>query len=423
MTRRIAFGIVLAALVAVAPGIARAACGGVGKRVLTRDPGSVSFEHGRTDERLLPYYWAATHQPGSGDCGVHARSTLPGVSVFQTYGEMHPAAEAFSPNSIPVGGAIGDAPPGAAIGPEIPGTLRIKVYDWAPPGSGRIDLFHNTACDVCPRKLEFMGSLRVYVNPQLQLSGSLYDPQQVLSVQAQDRTRLDVADGVFPVPAGGLRLGLALPFGPGLRVGEIESGGSADWYHFGAVAGTSYEIETSLGSLRDTTLSLYESNASTRLHFNDDALGSYASRIVWTAPRSGVFYVKAAAYAGHQIGRYAVRIRATGSSSPLAYVEQGFVKGSGSWHAFRASKGATYRLETQLESLADSTLTLLRPDAASVERFDDDGGSQRYASRIVWTAPADGVYYVRVAGYRSGQTGSYTLALTALPPLPRGFGW
>jgi hypothetical protein len=204
MTRRIAFGIVLAALVAVAPGIARAACGGVGKRVLTRDPGSVSFEHGRTDERLLPYYWAATHQPGSGDCGVHARSTLPGVSVFQTYGETHPAAEAFSPNSIPVGGAIGDAPPGAAIGPEIPGTLRIKVYDWAPPGSGRIDLFHNTACDVCPRKLEFMGSLRVYVNPQLQLSGSLYDPQQVLSVQAQDRTRLDVADGVFPVPAGAL---------------------------------------------------------------------------------------------------------------------------------------------------------------------------------------------------------------------------
>jgi hypothetical protein len=54
-----------------------------------------------------------------------------------------------------------------------------------------------------------------------------------------------------------------------------------------------------------------------------------------------------------------------------------------------ACEGATYTIETErLGPLADTIVELLSPDCAGVLAADDGGGGR--ASRLAWTAPADG---------------------------------
>lgn len=74
--------------------------------------------------------------------------------------------------------------------------------------------------------------------------------------------------------------------------------GDVDWVKFAAVASRVYTITTSsLGDYGDTYLYLYDTNGQTVLAYNDDG-GSepLSSKIVWMAPRNGVYYVKARHY-------------------------------------------------------------------------------------------------------------------------------
>ena len=68
---------------------------------------------------------------------------------------------------------------------------------------------------------------------------------------------------------------------------------SVDWVGFVACGGRAYTIQTSnLGELADTYLEVYASNGGTVLASNDDGNGGLASRIVWTAPSSGLYHAK-----------------------------------------------------------------------------------------------------------------------------------
>lgn len=65
-----------------------------------------------------------------------------------------------------------------------------------------------------------------------------------------------------------------------------------DWLKFGAQAGKTYVLSTSdLGAAGDTYLYLYDTDQTTLLAANDDYGGSLASRIEWTAPASGTYFV------------------------------------------------------------------------------------------------------------------------------------
>lgn len=76
-----------------------------------------------------------------------------------------------------------------------------------------------------------------------------------------------------------------------------------DWVKFEAVAGKEYWISTStLDNYADTYLYLYAADGTTLLAANDDYSTSLASRIVWTAPDNGIYYMKAQQWNPHRAG-------------------------------------------------------------------------------------------------------------------------
>ena len=87
-----------------------------------------------------------------------------------------------------------------------------------------------------------------------------------------------------------------------------------DWLKIQAQAGQTYTIQTSnLGTSADTYLYIYASDGNTLLASNDDADGNtLASRVVWTAPADGTYYVLvkdwnpnvAGCGTGYQVGLY-----------------------------------------------------------------------------------------------------------------------
>ena len=84
--------------------------------------------------------------------------------------------------------------------------------------------------------------------------------------------------------------------GNGDGKGEVDT----DLFRFNGASGSVYTIETlNLISAADTNLELLDTNGTTVLASNNDrAAGDKSSRIVWTAPRSDVFYVRSKRAAG-----------------------------------------------------------------------------------------------------------------------------
>ncbi len=58
--------------------------------------------------------------------------------------------------------------------------------------------------------------------------------------------------------------------------------------------------------------------------------------------------------------------------------------------------------------LCDTALALYDRDGTTLIMFDDDGGSEPFASRIIWQCPATGTYYVRVVHYYADMIGLQT---------------
>lgn len=88
--------------------------------------------------------------------------------------------------------------------------------------------------------------------------------------------------------------------------------GDVDWARVEIRAPGTYLIETrDLGAYTDTLLELYDTNARTRLFSNDDYGPGFASRILWTFQRPGVYFLKARPYDTRYVGRtthYTLRI-------------------------------------------------------------------------------------------------------------------
>ena len=73
-----------------------------------------------------------------------------------------------------------------------------------------------------------------------------------------------------------------------------------------------------------------------------------------------------------------------------------FCEDAEDWAVFNACVGRIYVLSTaNLEASADTVLELYGPDCVSLITSNDNGGGGR-ASRIVWGAPASGVYHVKI---------------------------
>jgi subtilisin family serine protease len=108
---------------------------------------------------------------------------------------------------------------------------------------------------------------------------------------------------------------------PANAAGMIGALGDVDWFKFQAVAGKSYVFSTALGTLADSVLSLYNTNGVTQLAYNDDAqAGTTASRISWTAPASGTYYIAVAAYGSRYTGSYTLAAQMINAAPTLAAI-------------------------------------------------------------------------------------------------------
>jgi len=207
--------------------------------------------------------------------------------------------------------------------------------------------------------------------------------------------------------------------------GSIEVAGDVDWFGFRGLNGATYEIETSqLGPGSDTVIDLYREDGTSLIGSNDDYGYGLASKIVWTADETALFYVKVRHFSLSGTGTYrisvkgsddhcntpddcATQIQSNGNPIP-GTIETG---GDRDWFRFTAVPGLTYELETfDLGPGSDTVISLYRSDGTTLVAENDDSGAT-LASKITWVADSQDTFYIMVRHYNQMRTGSYKIRL------------
>ncbi len=205
----------------------------------------------------------------------------------------------------------------------------------------------------------------------------------------------------------------------------LSDGSYAKIYHFTGSAGTQVAIDlTSLAF--DTYLVLFNSSF-TLVALDDDGGGGTNSRIVYTLPQSGDWYIAANAFFVGSTGSYTLRLQCntsptsctSGQSQSLgcnqnltgSLTTSDCTLGDGTYakiYHFTGNAGTQVTID-MTSSAFDSYLILFDSSFTSVAQDDDSGGGTD--SRIVYTLPRSGDWYVAANAFFVGSTGSYTLRL------------
>jgi subtilisin family serine protease len=104
---------------------------------------------------------------------------------------------------------------------------------------------------------------------------------------------------------------------PSSTSGKIDKNGDMDWFRIQAVAGKSYVFNVQLGTLADSILYLYGANGTSQVAYNDDYGSGSASRITWTAPSSGVYYLAVGGYGNSTTGTYTLSVQGQNAAPVL----------------------------------------------------------------------------------------------------------
>ena len=204
--------------------------------------------------------------------------------------------------------------------------------------------------------------------------------------------------------------------------GVLEWDGDADLFVFEAAAGEFYQIDVALGTLDDSTVTLYDADG-VDLAYNDDHGGTPASRLYWKATASAPLYVGVEGY-GDDTGTYTLTVAVLDfvddhgdrntEATPAALGEA--MAGVRDYYedvdvfVFEAAAGELYQIDVTPGTLEDPTVTLRDADGFDLAYNDDHGGTP--ASRLYWEATNSGPHYVAVSGYGTGTgTGTYTLTI------------
>ena len=82
------------------------------------------------------------------------------------------------------------------------------------------------------------------------------------------------------------------------------------------------------------------------------------------------------------------------------------------YFSFQGWSGREYTIEVLLNGHPDTYLTLFDGTNGLVLAENDDASGLGAGSRIIWTSPRTGDYFLEVRSFSTGMTGSYTLILT-----------
>ncbi len=214
------------------------------------------------------------------------------------------------------------------------------------------------------------------------------------------------------------------------QVHNIHAQGDQDWVLFRAEEGITYVIETSmLRGEMDSVTHLYDEDGNELAYDDDGGEENLASRIAWTADSTGIMYVMVQHFWDNRSGpdmQYTLSVTVgepvqADSYEPddtreqAAQIEVGVhqshnlhVTGDHDWISFQATTGTTYVIETfNLGSRIDTVIHLYDADGQRLAS-DDDGADEPLASRIIWTAEADGLLYVMIQEYYDNEMGPGT---------------
>lgn len=236
--------------------------------------------------------------------------------------------------------------------------------------------------------------------------------------------------------------------------------GDTDYFVFAAEAGTSYQIDMwgdfgwafflamLLASTEEDDSAIAESDlykpsrivlynpSGTELQSADLTIDFVPGIITWDATVTGDYYISLGDW---EIGEYTLSVveaydfrGPVGSSSidPSAPDDHGNdinaatavsigtsleaalnYEGDVDYFRFTARAGQLYQVDVALGTLHDSELSLL--DSHDVVLASNDDYGETYASRIVWSAPASGDYFIEVSGWWGD--GTYSLTVTEVP--------
>ena len=89
---------------------------------------------------------------------------------------------------------------------------------------------------------------------------------------------------------------------PSTTGGEIETGADVDFFSFFGLAGSLYVIETTLDTLEDSVLTIFD--ASSQQTARNDDFSGLASRVEHTVAETGLLYVQVSAFSESEVGTY-----------------------------------------------------------------------------------------------------------------------
>ncbi|MFC0588589.1 M10 family metallopeptidase C-terminal domain-containing protein [Novosphingobium aquiterrae] len=221
----------------------------------------------------------------------------------------------------------------------------------------------------------------------------------------------------------------------GYITGSIDSAGDHDWYRVTLNAGQTYTISTQLSlTLSDSVLALRDSTGAL-IAENDDVIfgGNLTwSEITYTATTTGTYYIDTSGYQSDTGTFYltmsspafdsALGSTATTASLAVGGSATGAFESTGDhdWYAIQLAQGQSYLLTTSTESgVVVDTVLYLRDASGNPLAYNDDGLGGGGFSRIRFTAPTTGTYYVDVGVWgNQAETAGYKVNASIAPPLP-----
>ena len=208
-------------------------------------------------------------------------------------------------------------------------------------------------------------------------------------------------------------------------------GATADSYRFSGQEGQRIRIDMSSEAF-DTYVELFDANHASLAEDDDGAAEGTNSRLTFTLPRTGVYFIEARAFTESR-GAYALSVAevepdkapetlAFGSpiqgeiaeADPTDSEDRGF-------DAFAFSGTAGQRIQAIMRSGDFDTYLQIGRAGAEFEAVasDDDGLGEGTDSRLSYTLPEDGNYVLRVSPLGSDGKGLYALELIDRGPQPQ----
>ena len=217
--------------------------------------------------------------------------------------------------------------------------------------------------------------------------------------------------------------------------GVVDYGTDTDWFAVSLVEGVHYRIHlegasTGQGTLEDPRLYGIHDAAGNPVDgagLDDDGGAGYNSRVNFTAPETGTYYIAAGAHAAHT-GTFRLSVleadeHPAGTDTTGVVAVGGSVRGEidgpgdADWFVVELIQGEEYRIDlegwrTVRGTLEDPLLLgIYDADGDLIDgTMNDDGGAGRN-SRLDFAAPETGTYYIAAGAYED-HVGTYTLAIS-----------